>query len=60
MPENTPPDYVGLDIAAEHLDYCVNETDEGNCPNDTVGRAELLASGIEACVVQPVRVWAFA
>jgi transposase len=88
MPENTQPDYVGVDIAAERLDYCVNETDEGNCPNSPIGRAELitkvkclphprviceasggyeklvvaelLASGIEVCVVQPGRVRAFA
>ena len=88
MPENTQPDYVGVDIAAERLDYCVNETTEGNCVNDTVGRAELiakvkrlphprviceasggyeklvvaelLASGVEVCVVQPGRVRAFA
>jgi len=43
MPENTPPDYVGVDIAAERLDYCLNETTEGNCANDPVGRAELIA-----------------
>jgi transposase len=43
MPENTEPDYVGLDIAAERLDYCVNESTEGNCKNDSAGRAELLA-----------------
>jgi transposase len=88
MPENTPPDYVGLDIAAERLDYCVNETDESNCPNNPIGRAELiakvkrlsrpriiceasggyeklvvaelLAAGIEVCVVQPARVRFFA
>jgi len=88
MPENTQPDYVGVDIAAERLDYCVNETDEGNCPNSPIGRAELItkvkclphprviceasggyeklvvaeliASGIEVCVVQPGRVRAFA
>jgi transposase len=88
MPENTEPDYVGIDIAAERLDYCVNESTEGNCKNDGPGRAELiaklqylphpriiceasggyeklvvaelLASGIEVCVVQPARVRAFA
>jgi transposase len=88
MPENTEPDYVGIDIAAERLDYCVDQADEGNCPNNPVGRAELiaklkrlphprviceasggyeklvvaelLASGIEVCVVQPGRVRAFA
>jgi len=88
MPENQLPDYVGVDIAAERLDYCVNETNEGNCANDPAGRAELiaklkplphprvicessggyeklivaelLAGGIEVCVVQPGRVRAFA
>ena len=30
MPENTKLDYVGVDIAAERLDYCVNETTEGH------------------------------
>ncbi len=87
MSENTA-DYVGVDIAADHLDYCVNETDEGRCVNTLAGRAELiaklqhlphprviceasggyeklvvaelLASGIEVCVVQPGRVRAFA
>ena len=43
MPENTEPDYVGIDIAAERLDYCVNETTEGNCTNDHAGRSELIA-----------------
>jgi transposase len=88
MPENTPPDDVGVDIAAERLDYCLNETTEGHCANNPVGRAELiaklkqlthprviceasggyeklvvaelLAAGIEVCVVPPTRVRAFA
>jgi transposase len=88
MPENTEPDYVGIDISAEHLDYCVDETEEGRCANDRAGRAkliarlkqlphprviceasggyekllvaELLAEGIDVCVVQPARVRAFA
>lgn len=88
MPENTATDYAGLDIAAARLDYCLTDTEEGNCPNDPVGRAELiaklkrlphprviceasggyeklvvaelLARGIEVCVVQPGRVRAFA
>jgi transposase len=88
MPENTLPDYIGIDIAAERLDYCVTETEEGHCPNTAAGRAELiakikrlprpravceasggyeklvvaelLATGIEVCVVQPARVRAFA
>jgi len=88
MPENAEPDYVGVDIAAERLDYCVNETTEGSLPNSSTGQAELiakvkrlphprviceasggyeklvvaelLAGGIEVCVVQPGRVRAFA
>jgi transposase len=88
MPEETEPDYVGLDIAQERLDYCMSEADEGMCPNSPAGRAklieklkllphprviceasggyekiivaELLAAGIEVCVVQPGRVRAFA
>lgn len=88
MPENAEPDYVGVDIAAERLDYCVNETAEGHCPNSPIGRAELiamlkrlprprviceasggyeklvvaelLAAGIEVCVVPPARVRALA
>ena len=88
MPENSQSDYVGLDIAAARLDYCLNETEEGNCANDPQGRrsliarlkklphprviceasggyekvvvAELLADGLEVCVVQPSRVRAFA
>ena len=87
MSENAV-DYVGVDIAADQLDYCVDETDEGHCANTSAGRAELiarlkrlphprviceasggyeklvvaelLASGIEVCVVQPGRVRAFA
>lgn len=42
MPENTA-DYVGVDIAADQLDYCVDETDEARCANTPAGRAELLA-----------------
>jgi len=86
MPEQ--PQYVGLDIAAARLDYCADEEEEGNFPNDPEGRsrlialvqrrpgarviceasggyekvvvAELLAAGIETCVVMPGRVRAFA
>lgn len=86
MPE--PIDYVGVDIAAEQLDYCVSEQKEGRVANDPAGRkqmlglvqtlphprviceasggyeklivAELLAAGIEVCVVQPGRVRDFA
>lgn len=88
MPENAESDYVGLDIAAARLDYCLNETVEGSIGNSAEGRAELigklkclprprvvceasggyekvvvaelLAAGIEVCVVQPGRVRAFA
>jgi transposase len=83
-----PPAYVGLDIAKDQLDYCLNETVEGRCDASAAGRAELieklqklprarvvceasggyeklivaelLAAGIEVCVVQPGRVRAFA
>ena len=83
-----PIDYVGVDIAAEQLDYCVSEQKEGQVANDPAGRAqlikllqalshprviceatggyekwmvaELLAAGIEVCVVQPGRVRDFA
>ena len=86
MPEQ--PQYVGLDISAARLDYCVDENEEGNFPNDEGGRAgliallqrrgkvrvigeasggyeklivaQLLAAGIETCVVMPGRVRAFA
>jgi transposase len=86
MPEESH--YVGVDIAAERLDYCVDEAREGSCANSAEGRAELiiklqqlrhprvvceasggyekvlvaelLAAGIEVCVVQPGRVRAFA
>jgi transposase len=88
MPEETEPDYVGLDIAEERLDYCLDEPAEGMYPNGPVGRsklivelkklphprviceasggyekivvAELLAAGIDVCLVQPGRVRAFA
>jgi transposase len=32
-----------VDLAAERLDYCVNETEAGNGPNHPIGRAELIA-----------------
>ena len=88
MPENTQVSYVGLDIADARLDYCIDEKDEGSCPNRSEERqqliirlkrlprprviceasggyekvvvAELLAAGIEVCIVQPSRVRAFA
>jgi transposase len=43
MPENTRPDWVGVDIAAERLDYCVEESNEGNCLNNPSGYTELIA-----------------
>jgi transposase len=88
MPEETKPDYVGIDIAKERLDYCLDESGVGMHPNSPIGRvkliaelkklphprviceasggyekivvAELLAAGIEVCVVQPGRVRCFA
>jgi transposase len=88
MPEEAKPNYVGVDVAAAHLDYCLEETEEGRCTNDPAGRAaliarlkrlpharviveasggyekvvvaELLAAGVEVCVVAPARVRAFA
>jgi transposase len=42
MPEKIEPDYVGLDIAAARLDYCLNETEEGDCPNDADGHRRLI------------------
>lgn len=88
MPATATPHYVGLDIAKDQLDYCINDTTEGTLPNATAARAELieqlrglgharvvceasggyeklvvadlLAAGIEVCVVQPGRVRAFA
>ena len=40
MPE--PIDYVGVDIAAEQLDYCVSEQKEGRVANDPAGRKQML------------------
>jgi len=88
MPETAQIDYVGLDIAAARLDYCLGEKEEGSCDHRPEGRqelikrlkrlahprvicessggyekvvvAELLAAGIEVCVVQPGRVRAYA
>jgi len=88
MPAQSPSEYIGLDIAAVQLDYCIGEKEEGSCENRPEGRqslikrlkklahprvvceasggyekavvAELLAAGIEVCVVQPGRVRAFA
>lgn len=88
MPATATPHYVGLDIAKDQLDYCINDTTEGTILNTAEARAgfienlkllgtarviceasggyekiivaELLAAGIEVCVVQPGRVRAFA
>ena len=43
MPVNAEPDYVGLDIAKDQLDYCLEEKKEGRCPNTAAGRAQLIA-----------------
>jgi transposase len=43
MPANTEPDYVGLDVAKDQLDYCIDEQTEGQCPATPEGRAELIA-----------------
>jgi transposase len=42
MPAKAEPNYVGLDIAKDQLDYCVNETEEGRCANTSEGRAQLI------------------
>jgi transposase len=42
MPAKIEPNYVGLDIAKDQLDYCVNETEEGRCANTSEGRAQLI------------------
>lgn len=88
MPEVLNCDYIGIDISAGQLDYCIDETKEGRIENTAAGRrelmrmlkrlqhprvvceasggyekvvvAELLAEGIEVCVVQPSRVRAYA
>ena len=42
MPVKTEPDFVGLDIAKDQLDYCLNDRTEGRCPNTTAGRVLLI------------------
>ena len=42
MPDKAEPNYVGLDIAKNQLDYCLTETEEGHCPNTPEGRAQLI------------------
>lgn len=43
MPEEAEPNFVGVDIAATHLDYCIDETTEGRCANDAAGRTGFIA-----------------
>ena len=43
MPANAEPDYVGLDIAKDQLDYCIDEHTEGRRPNTAEGRAQLIS-----------------
>ena len=42
MPDKAEPNYVGLDIAKDQLDYCLTETEEGRCANTADGRAQLI------------------
>ena len=42
MPANVSPNYVGLDISKDQLDYCLSETAEGRCANTPAGRSELI------------------
>ena len=42
MPAKLPPTYVGLDIAKDQLDYCLDETQEGHCAHTPEGRAQLI------------------
>ncbi len=42
MPETPNINYVGLDIAAVRLDYCLDEEKEGSCENSAAGRGELI------------------
>jgi transposase len=42
MPANATPHYVGLDIAKDQLDYCINDTDEGKFPNTAEARARFI------------------
>ena len=42
MPAKTEPNYVGLDIAKDQLDYCLGEAAEGRCAYTAEGRAELI------------------
>jgi transposase len=42
MPAKADPHYVGLDIAKDHLDYCLSDTEEGNVPCTPKGHSELI------------------
>lgn len=42
MPAKAEPNYVGLDIAKDQLDYCLTDTEEGRCANTSEGRAQLI------------------
>ena len=42
MPDKIDPHYVGLDIAKDQLDYCLNDIDEGRCAHTPEGRAQLI------------------
>jgi transposase len=39
MPAKADPHYVGLDIAKDQLDYCINDSDEGSLLNTHEARA---------------------
>lgn len=43
MPANAQPHYVGIDVAKDRLDYCIDEVTEGTCPNTPEGRHQLIA-----------------
>ena len=42
MPAIATPHYVGLDIAKDRLDYCIDESNEGALANTPEGRASLI------------------
>jgi len=42
MPATAEPQYVGLDIAKDQLDYCLSDTEEGRLANTSAGRASLI------------------
>lgn len=42
MPETLPYRYVGIDISAARLDYCLDESHEGAVENSPSGRRELI------------------